>query len=1264
MSLKIVKIIGREKTEEGIFRAEVIFPSENCYEVKVQDPFLEEGEIETDQEERLRWYFENYRFSPYTDWERASRAEKSIVFYGESLFNNLFVQNEALIEWRNLVTDLDKIRIQIYSKDPSFQALHWEALKDPKEPKALCLKGTEFTRTSGTNTPNLSVQPSCRLNLLMITARPNGKDDIEYRTITRPVVEAIEKNRMQVQIHLLRPPTLKNLKDHLRDKSGFYHIIHFDVHGNVLSFQDYKKITSGGGKKSSRKVIKPYKGTQAFIALLGTEGGLDLVLANDIAELLKDAHIPVCFLNACQSGMATSKKSNRENGGKNLTLDASLAMTLLERGVRLVLGMAWSLTVIGAQIMMKSLYDALTRGDEPSIALNLARQSMSDEACRFSRENRSINLEDWLLPVVWGKGDFSISLQLEKAGAEEKDAFLEQEYRRQKELEDVKTVGQYGFLGRDVDILNIETLLLQKNILLIKGMGGTGKTTLLGHMSEWWLKTGWIDHVFYFGYDRKSYHAEEILNTIAETVMPRIEYSFFLTIPKIETKSLHLADFLKQSNNTPEVLLILDNMESVTGTEKSVGSALKEKARVILVKTLKTLMRSTIKILLGSRSDEKWLGKDTFKDSIYILEGLDRISRFHLAEKILAGITIGNEDRDEFNRLMEILAGYPLAMEIILPNLTKRTAKEMREILTGAGVTLEGRTISEEIFKCINISYSLLTPEAKESMLVFTPFTSFLNGYFLEDYLKELQATGKFSHLTLDDLEDSLSQAEKQGLLTEIFSKTYSIQPVFPFFLGQQVEHFFDEDRKTGIEQAFCSYMTILAERYAKIINSKKAEENQMGILLFKEERENLHKALHRRLDQEGDFSRLFDVFGFYYQQQPLYYETIEFVEGVVKKLDKFSRKNPEFMSMYTSVVVNLGKSYQDIKDFSEAKKNLKKALSLNQKLGKREIAASVFHNLGVIAFEEHDLPEAKKNYLEALKIYQKLEYLYEQASVYHNLGIVAADEWNWEEAKKNYLEALKTYRELNEKQSLADTYHQLGNVAYKEQDWPEAKKNYMRALDIFQEFNNLKGQANCYHQLGVVAQAERKLFEAKKNYIKSLEIKQAYSDRYHQADTYIQLGIVALECGDLKEAKRYYLESLKIFREFNDEHSQGTALLQLGLLAYSEGDFQEAKKNYLETLKIFQMLNDSYRQAGAYSGLGMVAEDEKNFASSLKHSVSALEIFQQYNNDHFVRMTIERIYRIMQQWDAEEAIEKLHVEEKTKELLREINKQSTGDKK
>src|SRR6266699_2189762 len=61
---------------------------------------------------------------------------------------------------------------------------------------------------------------------------------------------------------------------------------------------------------------------------------------------------------------------------------------------------------------------------------------------------------------------------------------------------------QYGFVGRDIDILQIEKrLLTRRNILLVRGMGGAGKTTLLRHLASWSHTTGFVQHVFYFGYD-------------------------------------------------------------------------------------------------------------------------------------------------------------------------------------------------------------------------------------------------------------------------------------------------------------------------------------------------------------------------------------------------------------------------------------------------------------------------------------------------------------------------------------------------------------------------------------------------------------------------------------------------------------------------------------------------------------------------------------------------------------------------------------------
>jgi len=316
MTPKIIKIEAVGTQDTGLFNGQITFlSSNNQYSFHLQDPFLvmsgnDNQELADFKAIQLNWYFENHISFPYIDQEKAKRAASDITSYGETLFNQVFKDPLALQELRNLVYQTDPIRLEIDSKDSRFQGFHWEALKDPQEEKAYCLRGTRFhiNRTSGTPVPGMKVKPSSCLNVLMVTARPGGKNDVGYRTITRPVVDTIEKNRMHVKIHLLRPPTLKQLKEHLQSKQGFYHIVHFDVHGSVLSYNEYLKSMEKASKetgkpagKQGREEVKKYDGTMPFLDLVSEEGNDHLVPAKTIAELLREAHVPACFLNACQS---------------------------------------------------------------------------------------------------------------------------------------------------------------------------------------------------------------------------------------------------------------------------------------------------------------------------------------------------------------------------------------------------------------------------------------------------------------------------------------------------------------------------------------------------------------------------------------------------------------------------------------------------------------------------------------------------------------------------------------------------------------------------------------------------------------------------------------------------------------------------------------------------------------------------------------------------------------------------------------------------
>ena len=92
---------------------------------------------------------------------------------------------------------------------------------------------------------------------------------------------------------------------------------------------------------------------------------------------------------------------------------------------------------------------------------------------------QTIALEDWLMPVMYQNRP--VAFNLRAFTPEEEEAYYQRRERRHK----IAHVPVYGFIGRDLDILAIEKSLLRHNMLLLRGMGGTGKSTLLDYVAEW-----------------------------------------------------------------------------------------------------------------------------------------------------------------------------------------------------------------------------------------------------------------------------------------------------------------------------------------------------------------------------------------------------------------------------------------------------------------------------------------------------------------------------------------------------------------------------------------------------------------------------------------------------------------------------------------------------------------------------------------------------------------------------------------------------------
>jgi hypothetical protein len=434
----------------GPFAAAVQFNNGPRYPITINDPFS------AAEEERLQWYYEGWLSFPFTGQVKAAEAAASVADYGRHLFTQVFRDNpDVLAEYRAALRyegGLASLEFEIRGT-PAFHALHWEALWDPANGRPFAADCPFLRQNDNPPAIHIRPQPSPTLNVLLVTARPGGRQDVGYRTISRPLVEALHNSRLRARIDMVRPGSYAALVRHLEQSrdahgDGYYHIIHFDVHGSLLTFAQYQELEkdaspflfkSGYGQSE----IQPYAGLRAFLSFSGdAPGSHDLVADETIAALLQTHQIPIAILNACQSGMQVGES------------ETSLGSRLMAAGVQTAVAMGYSVTVSAAVLFMTHLYQRLLAGLSLPQAIRRARLELLNVKERRAAYNQTIELADWLLPVVYQNQPISLPLT-DFASAAAEDAYLTQQSGRYR-----APTPTYGFFGRDVDILTIETRLL------------------------------------------------------------------------------------------------------------------------------------------------------------------------------------------------------------------------------------------------------------------------------------------------------------------------------------------------------------------------------------------------------------------------------------------------------------------------------------------------------------------------------------------------------------------------------------------------------------------------------------------------------------------------------------------------------------------------------------------------------------------------------------------------------------------------------------
>jgi tetratricopeptide (TPR) repeat protein len=868
----------------------------------------------------LQWYLEaflDYPFDPETD--HAQRVQQALRAWGEQAFNALFGGREAgrLFDAAT-EDDYAGLRLHIASDDPAVLAWPWEALYDPDAGRLAPACQIERRLGQLRDPPKLPRKlPKDRVRILLVIARPY-QGDVRFRSIARPLVELTARLSLPAEVHLLRPPTFDQLRAHLRQHKGEYHLLHFDGHGAYGT-------TGSPPAGASPHLLQGAEGRLIFET---AEGKPDAVEAERLSELLREHAVPAVVLNACQSAMLDARADDPF---------ASVAAALLRAGMRGVVAMAYSLYVSGAQQFLPAFYRRLFDSGDLAEAVRAGRQQMRAHPGRVCARG-TFPLDDWLVPVLYQQEAFDFAFARKARAAARPESRLPPEARDEQ--------NPYRFVGRDGALLELERALHRQPAgVLVSGLGGVGKTTLVRGFLEWLEQTGGLgEGVLWLGFaDVRS--AEYVVNRLGEPLLGP-DFGALDLGQKFEA--------LVEVCNRRRLLLVWDNFESAKGIAGTAVTAhLSEADSGLLRDFLGRLRGGPTKVLLTSRSTEDWLGPSN--RYLLPLGGLDGEERWEFANAILAdlGKPVDRGDK-ELVPLMRLLNGHPLAMRVILPRLERRPAAELAAALQGNLEALKLSASDEaeaRLFATLQFAVEAL-PAAWQPLLVpLALHEGFADGDYLERMAKQIDAGW-----TRAGIDGCLQALVSAGLLRDGGQAVFEMHPALTGFLRGVGGQAAGETSREAWTRAFVDVMG----RVADDLTPRPLHEQRAGFFWhgtnFRSAREAAQRA---HLDQ--GYGALTQALATYALNTRDYQSAVQLYQELADHSHRLGKEKSEAGALH-----QLGMVAQERRDWGAAEQWYRKALAIKEKHGNEHGAATTYAVLGLLASLQDRVEEAGRWLLKA----------------------------------------------------------------------------------------------------------------------------------------------------------------------------------------------------------------------------------------------------------------------------------------------------------
>jgi tetratricopeptide (TPR) repeat protein len=1031
----------------------------------------------------------------------------------------------------------------IASDSAAILNLPWELLRLP-DSDALGFDAKYGIRRlphAGRLQPAAGTPPPRPLRILFMACSPEGVAVLDYEREEAAVLQAIARVGPNVVFDSCDLGTFDELQERIVEFEP--QIVHLTGHGVVLD--------DGLG----------------YFAFEDERGKTDLRSSEEIRrELFAGSSVQCAFISGCQSGKAPP-----------VAAIGGICQGLVSEEVPLAIGWAASIADNLATQFAETLYRMLSRGDTMNQALTKARLSIR-EICEERGD------PSWVLPVL-----YAATAQQQVFDRHAPPAALpERRSIVQQPLAGMAEGYTRHFVGRRRELQRLLPALREGSIqaVLLTGLGGAGKSTLATHLARK-LEVDGYRLIPIPSSNDAPLSAARLLEHCGDAFLAAGLRDAHATV---RDASIEIGDRLRYIVtvlNEHRFLLVLDNFESnldeATRTLKDPGIAafyryllpsLVGNSRAII--TCRYLPADPPRLPITAHHEP--LGDFPQGDFLKFLLGDPRVEERYYQSQLT---------QDLLNTLYRVLGGTPRFLDQVRTLLATIPTEELRSELAQVQLPAADepgklRALQEEYFQDIITArlYSYLDPAAQKAL-------SRAAVYSIPVIVEGLAAVTDESE---DRVRSHAAAWQSYALAHTKSTESGDLWLVYSLLRGWLLHpDRLSEDERRQAHQAAGDFLRELVDQ---------RRQGKLGLSSV----DCLLEARSQYL-AAGEYERARILSGRVtgaYIRQGSYRDVIRLNQELLEY-----EEHPNPMSW-------IGRAYADLARYGEARRWYERALAAVGEALPGE-ASTAWHGLATIDVHEGNYSAARQNFQRSLTIEQEIGDRAGEAATWHNLATIDVYEGNYSAARQNFQRSLTIKQEIEDRAGEAASWHQLAMIDMHEGNYPAARQNFQRSLTIEQEFGNRAGEAATWHGLASIDLEEGNYSAARQSFQRALTMRQEIGDRAGEAATWHNLASIDLEEGNYPAARQNFQRSLTINQEIGDRAGEGATFAQLGGLAAQLGRSYYGARLAAVSLLILQGMGhgDAQRALAIVSHLAQQLDySQAEFEAMISEAVEA------YNTD------------------------------------------------